>query len=88
MFVDIVWRTTGNEQNCVANSVNVDVATYAKRFPFGRWSHLGPGCEQKRYGTHGNKPNGECNRVAEIMMINFAESGHPTFQVTSPLEKR
>ena len=31
-----------------------------------------------------NKPNGEWNRVAEIMMINFAESGHPIFQATSP----
>ena len=44
MFIDIVWRTTVNEQNCVANSMNV--ATYAKRFPFGCWSYLGLGCEK------------------------------------------
>ena len=31
------------------------------------------------------KPNGERNRVAEIMTVNFAESGHPIFQATSPL---
>ena len=63
------------------------VATYAKKCPFGFWSYLGPGCEKKWYGTRVNKPNDEWNRVAEIMMINFAESGHPFFQATSPLER-
>ena len=29
MYNDIVWRTPGNEENCVANSRNV--ATYARR---------------------------------------------------------
>ena len=49
---------------------------------------LGPGCEKKWCGTHVNKPNGEWNRVAENMMIHFAESGHPVFfQATSPLER-
>ena len=37
--------------------------------------------------THVNKPNGEWKRVAEKMMINFSESGHPIFQATSPLER-
>ena len=63
----------------------MNVATYAKRFPFGCWSYLGHGCEKKWYGTHVNKANGEWNRVAEIMMINPAESGHPVFQATSLL---
>ena len=81
MFNDITWRTPGNEENGVANSMNV--ATYAKRFPFGCWSYLGPGCEKKWCGTHVNKPNGEWSRVAEIMIINFAESRHP-----SPFGKR
>ena len=44
MYNDMIWWTPGNEENCVANSVNV--ATYAKRFPFGCWSYLGPGCEK------------------------------------------
>ena len=59
---DIIWRTPGMK-NCVANSFNV--ATYAKRCPFGCWSYLGPGCEKKWYGTHVNKPNGEWNRDVE-----------------------
>ena len=81
MFNDITWRTPGHEEQCLANSINV--ATHANRFPFGCWSYLGLGCEKKWYGTHVNKPNGEWNRVAEIMMINFAESRHPIFQATS-----
>ena len=85
MFNHIIWGTPGHEENCVAKSTNV--ATYAKTFPSGCWSYLGPGCEKKWYGTHVNKPMGEWNRVAEIMMINFAESGHPVFQATSPLER-
>ena len=56
------WRAPGNEENCVANSLNV--ATYAIRFPFGCWSHLGLGCEKQLYGTHVNKPNGEWNKTA------------------------
>ena len=78
MFNDIVWWTPGNEENCVANSINV--ATYAKMFLFGCWSYLGLDCEKKWYGTHVNKPNGEWNRVGEIMMINFVESGHILFK--------
>ena len=61
------------EEICVAMSV----ATHAKGFPLGCWSYLAPGCEKKWYVTYVNKPNGECNRVAEIMMINFTASGHP-----------
>ena len=33
--------------------------------------------EKKWYGTHTYKPNGEWDLVAEDMMINFSESGHP-----------
>ena len=44
MYNDTLLGTPGNEDNCVANSINV--ATYAKRFPFGCWSNLGPGCEK------------------------------------------
>ena len=44
MYNYITWRTPGNEENCVANSLYV--ATFAQRFPFGCWSYLGPGCEK------------------------------------------
>ena len=41
-----------------------------KKIPAARWSFLGP--------------QGEWDRVAELMMIKFRESGHPVFRATSP----
>ena len=35
--------------------------------------------------THGSRPQGEWDRVAELMVIKFGESGHPVFRATSPL---
>ena len=32
-------------------------------------------------------PNGEWDDVAELMMLNFSESGHSVFRGTSPLER-
>ena len=60
---------------------------FAKRFPAGRWSFLGPGSETKWYSTDNERPGGEWNRVAELMMIKFRESGHPVFRSTSPLSR-
>ena len=40
------------------------------------------------YSTHCSKPQGEWDRVAELMMIKFSESGHPVFRATSPLSGR
>ena len=34
-----------------------------------------------------DKPNGEWNRVAKNMLINFGESGHPIFQATCLVER-
>ena len=69
MFSDFVWGTRGNHENCMASSMNI--AAYAKKFPQGCWSFLGPGCQKKWYGTHVGKPNGEWNKTAEVMMLNF-----------------
>ena len=46
-----------------------------------------PGSEKKWYGTHLNKLDGEWDNTAEDMMLNFAESGHPTFRATSASER-
>ena len=58
-----------------------------KRFPAGRWSFLGLGSEKKWFSTYIDRPRGECDRVAELMMIMFAESGHPVFRATSPFSR-
>ena len=63
------------------------VSLYAKRFGAGQWSFLGPGSEKKWYSISEDSPQGEWDRVAEQMMIKFAESGHPVFRATSPLSQ-
>ena len=60
---------------------------YAKRFSLGKWSFLGPGSQNKWYSTHQYKPQGEWVRVAEQMMMEFTEIGHPVFRATSPLSR-
>ena len=85
MFNDISWRSEDNEQKCESNANLVSI--YARRFPPGRWSFLGPGSEKKWYSTHGSRPQGEWDRVAELMVIKFGESGHPIFRATSPLSR-
>ena len=56
-----------------------------KRFSPGRWSFLGPGSEKKWYSNLECKPQGEWDRVAELMMLKFGESKHPVLKSTSPL---
>ena len=74
-----------NEEMGIANSI---IETeYAKRFAHGHWSFPRPGSEKKWCGTHTYKPNGKWDRVAEDMMLNFSESGHPVFRASSALER-
>ena len=40
----------------------------------------------KWYSTYDSRPK-EWDRVAELMMIKFGESGHPVFRATSPLSR-
>ena len=82
---DISWGSPDNEQECELNANLVSI--YARRFSLGRWSVLGPGSEKKWYSTHDSKPQGEWDRVIELMMIKFGESGHPLFRATSPLSR-
>ena len=79
------WRSQDNEQECEL-SANL-VSMYARRFSSGRWSFFAPGSEKKWYSTHDSKPQGEWDRVAELMMIKFGDSGHPIFRATSPLSR-
>ena len=81
----IIWGIKDNEQECDANATRVSI--FAKRFPAGRWSFLGPASEKKWYSTYNERPRGEWDRVAEWMMIKFRESGHQVFRATSPLSR-
>ena len=82
---DISWRSQDNDQECEL-SANL-VPFHARRFSPGRWSFLGLGSKNKWYSTHDSKPQGEWDRVAELMMIKFGESKHPVFRSTSPLPR-
>ena len=85
MFNDISWGSKENKQECELSAQLVSI--YAKRFSPGRWSFLGPGSEKERYSTLECKPQGEWDRVAELMMLKFGESKHPVFRSTSPLSR-
>ena len=78
-------RYKDNETECIANSTLVSL--FAKRFPARHWSFLGPGSEIKWYSTNNERPGGEWDRVAELMMIKFGASGHPVFRATSPVSR-
>ena len=85
MYNDTVWRDRGNTEKCIMNSVTV--ANCARRFLLGRWSFSGLGSEKKWCGTCWDKPDGDWDKTAELMMLNFEESGHPIFRATSALER-
>ena len=80
---NISWGSKENKQECELSAQLVSI--YAKRFSPGRWSFLGPGSEKKWHSTLECKPQGEWDRVAELMMLKFGESKHPVFKSTSPL---
>ena len=81
MFTDIVCDAKGNKEQCMHNSQTV--AEYARRFPRGHWCFLGPGSEDKWYGTCTHTPDGSWDRMAEEMMEHFSRSGHPIFRASS-----
>ena len=85
MFNDISWESKDNGQECIANATLGSL--FAKRVPARRWSFLGLGSEKKWYSTYNKIQRGEWDRVAELMMIKFRESGHPVFRATSPLSR-
>ena len=84
MFNDISCDRKGNKDVCLANARVVKVL--ARRFGIGQWSFIGPGSEKKWYFSE-NNPQGVWDNIAEHMLLEFAESGHPTFRATTPLSR-
>ena len=88
LHVDVQRHLMGsihNKKECESSAQFVSL--YAKRFGAGQWSFLGPGSEKKWYSISGDSPQGEWDRIAEQMMLTFAESTHPVFRSTSPLSR-
>ena len=84
MFNDISCDRKGNKDECLANAGVVKVLT--RRFGVGQWSFIGPGSEKKWYSSE-NSPQGAWDDIAEQMLLEFAQSGHPTFCATAPLSR-
>ena len=85
MFNDISCDRKGNKEECLANARVVKV--YAKKFGIGQWSFFGPRSEKKWYSGEENSPQGAWDHIADEMLLEFAESGHPIFRATIPLSR-
>ena len=84
MFNDISCDRKGNEDECLANVESVK--QLARRFGTGQWSFIGPSSEKKWYSSE-NLPQGAWDNIAEKVLLEFAESGHPIFRATTPLSR-
>ena len=84
MFNDIPCDRNDNKDECLKNADNVK--TFAGRFGIGQWSFIGPGSEKKWYSSE-NSPQEAWDNIAEQMLLEFAESGHPIFRATTPLSR-
>ena len=84
MFNDISCDRKGNKEECWANARVVKVL--ARRFSVGQWSFIGPSSENKWYSAE-NSPQGVWDHIAEEMLLEFAESGHPTLHCPEVFSK-
>ena len=84
MFNDISCDRNDNIDECLRNAESAK--SLARRFGIGQWSFIGPGSEKKWYSSE-NSPQGAWDNIAEKMLLDFAESGHPVFRATTPLSR-
>ena len=83
MFNDVSCYK-GNKE-CLANA-RVD-KVLAKKIAIGQWSFIDSGSEKKCNSMDNNIPQGGCDHIADEMLLEFAESGHPIFRATTPLSR-
>ena len=81
MFNDISCDRKGNKEECLANARVVKVLV--KKFGVAQWSFIGPGSAKKWYSGEENSPQGAWDHIADEMLLEFAESGHPIFHATT-----
>ena len=85
IFNDISCDRKDNKEECLANARVVTIL--ARKFGIGQWSFIGPGSEKKWYSGEENSPQGAWDHIADEMLLEFAESGHPIFRATAPLSR-
>ena len=86
MFNDISCGSRDNEKECESNarsrfSICKEIWN---RTMVSSWSWFR---EKKWYSISEDSPQGEWDRIAEKMMLEFGESKHPVFRATSPLSR-
>ena len=86
MFNDISCGTKDNEFECLANARLVSL--YARRFGKGQWSFIGPGSEKKWYSIREDSPQEIWDKIAERMLLEFAESGMSNFPCYDSIVQR
>ena len=86
MFNDISCGTRDNEEECMLNAKLVSL--YAKRFGKGQWSFIRPGTEKKWYCISEDSPQGVWDRIAERMLVEFAEKRMSKFLRYGPVVQR
>ena len=84
MFNDVSCDRKGNKEECLANAGVVKIL--ARKFGIGQWSFIGPSSEKKWYPAE-NSPQGAWDHIADEMLLEHAESGHPIFRATTPLSR-
>ena len=62
------------------------VKVLARRFGIGQLSFIGSGSGKKWYSSE-NSPQGAWDNIAEQMLLEFAESGNPTFRAATPFSR-
>ena len=87
LFMSIQWHLLWQkrQQRRMFGKCRV-VKVLAKKFSVGQWSFAGPGSE-KKWCSGENSPQGAWDHIADEMLLEFAESGHPTFRATTPLSR-
>ena len=85
MFNDISWGSRDSKKECESDAKLASL--FARRFGARQWSFLGPGSEKSWYSISEDSPQGAWDKMAEKMMLTFAECGHPVFRATSPLSR-
>ena len=86
MFNDISCGRRDNEQECLVNARLVSL--YARKFGKGQWSFIGLGSERKWFFLlKEDSPQGNWDKLAEQMLLEFAESECPIFRATTPLSR-
>ena len=82
MFNDISWRSKDNEQECELNANLVSIC--ARRFFTREMVIPRTWIRKEVVFCSWQQTTREWDRVADLMMLKFGESGHPVFRSTSP----